>query len=78
MVLSTIIGFSTFGVAARMMHLTIQKRALSEGLHLYAASIVGFGATGYLVDEWETRQRVLIAEKHELLKERRQSLQGTA
>ncbi|KAG8906797.1 hypothetical protein FRB99_006064 [Tulasnella sp. 403] len=69
--LNNILGFSAFGIGVRAFQLGIQKRSLTSNPLAYGLSALGFGAFGYMVDGWEKRQVELIAEKEELLKERR-------
>ncbi|PPQ90806.1 hypothetical protein CVT25_012125 [Psilocybe cyanescens] len=70
--LSTVVGFSFVGLAARMGQLSIQNRNLyaNPGGHLLAMGAFGFG--GYLAHKWDVRSTELLANKREELRERRQ------
>ncbi|KAG6842362.1 hypothetical protein C0991_010652 [Blastosporella zonata] len=70
--LSNILGFSIFGLAARVGQLGLQKRNLLEnpGGHLIAMGVFGYG--GYWAYQWDQRAAVLIAEKRQQIKERRE------
>ncbi|KAF7424163.1 hypothetical protein PC9H_009466 [Pleurotus ostreatus] len=69
--LSNIVGFSLFGLAARFGQLGIQKRNLFDnpGAHLIAMGVFGYG--GYWAYQWDQRAAVLIAEKRAEIQERR-------
>ncbi|KAA1467620.1 hypothetical protein DENSPDRAFT_877468 [Dentipellis sp. KUC8613] len=69
--LSTVLGFSFYGLAARLGQLGIQKRNLLDnpGGHLIAMG--AFGYAGYWAHRWEERSGELIAEKRALIAERR-------
>ncbi|PFH53169.1 hypothetical protein AMATHDRAFT_116828, partial [Amanita thiersii Skay4041] len=68
---ANILGFSAFGLAARMGQLGIQRRNLLEnpGGHLISMGVFGF--IGYWAYKWDTRSAELIAEKRAALTERR-------
>lgn len=70
--LANILGFSAFGLAARMGQLGIQKRNVLDnpGGHLIAMGV--FGYAGYWAYKWDQRAAVLLAEKRSELVERRQ------
>ncbi|KAG0367892.1 hypothetical protein BGZ54_003061 [Gamsiella multidivaricata] len=65
--LTTVAGFSTFGLAARGVALTIQRRPIVSGFFGYGASAVTLGAVGYFVYGVEQRQRELLKERKETL-----------
>ncbi|KAG9314978.1 hypothetical protein JVU11DRAFT_4087 [Chiua virens] len=61
--LSTILGFSAFGLASRFGQLAIQKRNLMENLGGHTIAIVAFGYAGYLAHHYEERTNELLAWK---------------
>ncbi|KAI0043819.1 hypothetical protein FA95DRAFT_1562899 [Auriscalpium vulgare] len=69
--LSSVVGFSLFGLAARVGQLGIQKRNLFDnpGGHVIAMGVFGFA--GYWAHRWDERAAVLIAEKRAQIAERR-------
>lgn len=69
--LANILGFSAFGLAARVGQLGIQKRNVLDnpGGHLISMGVFGF--VGYLAYKWDLRAADLIAEKRASLTERR-------
>ncbi|KAF8896277.1 hypothetical protein BD779DRAFT_1668099 [Infundibulicybe gibba] len=69
---ANILGFSLFGLAARLGQLGIQKRNLLDnpGAHLISMGVFGYG--GYWAYRWDQRAGVLIAEKRAEIAERRQ------
>jgi len=71
--LSTILGFSAFGFAARVGQLAIQKRPLfaNPAGHALAAGV--FGVLGYYEYHWEQRADELIALKREEIARNRKS-----
>ncbi|EPQ52886.1 hypothetical protein GLOTRDRAFT_101127 [Gloeophyllum trabeum ATCC 11539] len=73
-VLTSVLGFSLFGLAARMGQLGIQKRNLMSNPagHLIAMGV--FGYAGYWAHVWEERSTALIAEKQAQIAERRAKL----
>ncbi|KAG6862534.1 hypothetical protein C0995_000082 [Termitomyces sp. Mi166 len=70
--LANILGFSAFGLAARIGQLMIQKRNILDnpGGHLISMGVFGYG--GYWAYHWEKRSAVLIEEKRAQILERRQ------
>ncbi|KAF9438623.1 hypothetical protein BGZ76_006368 [Entomortierella beljakovae] len=66
-VLSVVTGFATFGVAARGLALSIQKRPIASGFGGYGASAAAFGAIGYFVYGVEQRQNELLKERKTVL-----------
>ncbi|KAG5729346.1 hypothetical protein E4T56_gene9895 [Termitomyces sp. T112] len=70
--LANILGFSAFGLAARVGQLMIQKRNILDnpGGHLIAMGVFGYG--GYWAYQWDQRAAVLLAEKRQQIIERRQ------
>ncbi|KAF9357808.1 hypothetical protein BGX26_003027 [Mortierella sp. AD094] len=79
--LSVVAGFTTFGVAARGLALTIQRRPIASGFVGYGASAVAFGAFGYFIHGVEQRQNELLKERKEVLlanRERRLAAQETS
>ncbi|KAF5382035.1 hypothetical protein D9615_004411 [Tricholomella constricta] len=70
--LANILGFSAFGLAARVGQLGIQKRNLLDnpGGHLSAMGV--FGYAGYWAYHWDQRASVLLAERRQEIVERRQ------
>jgi hypothetical protein len=76
--LANILGFSAFGLAARMGQLGIQKRNLLEnpGAHLISMGVFGF--VGYWAYQWDLRAAQLIATKRAAIAEhRRQEIART-
>ncbi|KAF9209888.1 hypothetical protein BGZ49_010418 [Haplosporangium sp. Z 27] len=76
--LSAVAGFTTFGVAARGLALSIQRRPLVSGFAGYGASAVAFGAFGYYLHGVVQRQDELLKERKEVLlanRERRRAAQ---
>ncbi|RDB25960.1 hypothetical protein Hypma_006645 [Hypsizygus marmoreus] len=74
--LANILGFSAFGLAARVGQLGIQKRNLLDnpGGHLLAMGVFGFA--GYWAYQWDQRAGVLLAEKRaEILASRQKQIQ---
>ncbi|PCH42202.1 hypothetical protein WOLCODRAFT_31859, partial [Wolfiporia cocos MD-104 SS10] len=69
--LSTILGFSAFGLAARVGQLGIMKRNIYDNLGGHALSMLVFGYVGYWAHRWDERAEVLIAEKRAQIAERR-------
>jgi len=69
--LANILGFSAFGLAARMGQLGIQKRNVLDnpGGHLISMGVFGF--VGYLAYKWDLRAAELIGEKRASIAERR-------
>ncbi|KAN0092948.1 hypothetical protein V8E55_003732 [Tylopilus felleus] len=61
--LSTVLGFSAFGLASRFGQLAIQKRNLMDNLAGHAIAMVVFGYGGYWVHHYEVRTNELIAWK---------------
>ncbi|KAI0300906.1 hypothetical protein BC826DRAFT_991243 [Russula brevipes] len=69
--LSSILGFSLFGLGARMGQLGIQKRNLLENPGGHIISMLAFGYLGYWAHRWDERAAVLIADKRAEIAERR-------
>ncbi|KAI0001411.1 hypothetical protein BJV74DRAFT_718977, partial [Russula compacta] len=69
--LSSILGFSLFGLGARLGQLGIQKRNLLENPGGHLVSMLAFGYLGYWAHQWDERAAVLIAEKRTEIAERR-------
>ncbi|GJJ73827.1 hypothetical protein EMPS_06185 [Entomortierella parvispora] len=65
--LGTVAGFATFGVAARGLALTMQRRALSSEFVGYGVSAIALGGVGYFVHGLEQRQTELLKERREIL-----------
>ncbi|KAF8938511.1 hypothetical protein BGZ58_000767 [Dissophora ornata] len=70
--LTTVAGFSTFGLAVRGVALTIQRRPITTGFAGYGLSAVVFGSVGYFVYGVEQRQNELLKERKEVLSANRQ------
>ncbi|KAF8589793.1 hypothetical protein K439DRAFT_1382776 [Ramaria rubella] len=66
--LSSIIGFSGFGLLVRFWQLGIQKRNLFTYLPAHVSYIVGFGVVGYWAEVWELRSTELITQKREAIR----------
>ncbi|KAF9648716.1 hypothetical protein BDM02DRAFT_3115049 [Thelephora ganbajun] len=69
--LSTILGFSAFGFAARVGQLAIQQRPLFSNPAGHALAAVSFGTLGYFEYLWELRADELIALKREQIAQKR-------
>jgi len=69
--LSSILGFSLFGLGARVGQLGIQKRNLLENPGGHIISMLAFGYLGYWAHQWDERAAVLIADKRAEIAERR-------
>ncbi|KAI0254940.1 hypothetical protein BJV78DRAFT_1088915, partial [Lactifluus subvellereus] len=69
--LSSILGFSLFGLGARIGQLGIQKRNLLENPGGHVISMLAFGYLGYWAHRWDERAAVLIADKRAEIAERR-------
>ncbi|KAK7690686.1 hypothetical protein QCA50_005785 [Cerrena zonata] len=74
--LSNIVGFSLFGLAARFGQLGIQKRNLFDNMGGHALSMAAFGYAGYWAYRWDQRAAVLLADKRAQLAARRQPQEG--
>ncbi|KAF9223764.1 hypothetical protein BS17DRAFT_781163 [Gyrodon lividus] len=61
--LSTVLGFSFFGLASRFGQLAIQKRNLMDNLAGHVIAMGAFGYAGYWVHRYEVRTNELIAWK---------------
>ncbi|ETW83159.1 hypothetical protein HETIRDRAFT_316714 [Heterobasidion irregulare TC 32-1] len=70
--LTSIFGFSLFGLAARLGQLGIQKRNLFDNPGGHVISMLAFGYAGYWAHQWDERAAVLIAEKRAEIAARRQ------
>ncbi|KAF9358603.1 hypothetical protein BGX34_008865 [Mortierella sp. NVP85] len=66
-VLTTVAGFTTFGLAARGFALGVQRRPLASGFAGYGISGAVFGAVGYFVYGVEQRQNELLKERMTVL-----------
>jgi len=71
-VLSNVIGFSLFGLAARFGQLGIQRRNPFENLGGHVVSMGVFGTAGYFAYKWDVRAGELLAQKRAEIAERRQ------
>jgi len=71
--LSTILGFSAFGLAARFGQLGIQKRNLFSNPAGHAVAAAVGGVIGYWEYQWEIRADELLALKRSQILERRQN-----
>ncbi|PSR75592.1 hypothetical protein PHLCEN_2v9072 [Hermanssonia centrifuga] len=69
--LSNVVGFSMFGLLARLGQLGIQKRNLSENLGGHAIAMAVFGYGGYWAYKWDLRAGELLAEKRAEIAARR-------
>ncbi|KAF8071882.1 hypothetical protein FPV67DRAFT_1411468 [Lyophyllum atratum] len=71
--LTNILGFSAFGLAARMGQLGIQKRNILDnpGGHLLSMGVFGFA--GYWVYKWDQRAAELLAQKRQEILEHRKN-----
>jgi len=75
--LSTVLGFSAFGFAARVGQLAIQKRPLFSNPTGHVLAVGFFGTLGYFEDMWEKRADELIALKREQIAQNRQNRTST-
>ncbi|KAI9431974.1 hypothetical protein H4582DRAFT_1793322, partial [Lactarius indigo] len=62
-VLSSILGFSLFGLGAHIGQLGIQKRNLLDNPGGHVISMLAFGYLGYWAHQWDERASVLMATK---------------
>ncbi|KAI0775161.1 hypothetical protein BD413DRAFT_440004, partial [Trametes elegans] len=69
--LANIVGFSLFGLAARVGQLGIQKRNPLENPAGHALAMGVFGFIGYWAYHWDQRAAVLLQEKRAEIAERR-------
>ncbi|KAF7797315.1 hypothetical protein EIP86_008510 [Pleurotus ostreatoroseus] len=76
--LSNIIGFSLFGLAARFGQLGIQKRNLFDNLGGHAIAMGVFGYGGYWAYRWDQRAAELIAAKRAEIEARREQKEAAA
>ncbi|KAG0305948.1 hypothetical protein BGZ98_003243 [Dissophora globulifera] len=74
--LTSILGFSTFGLAARGFALSVQRRSLSSDFVGYGASAAVFGAVGYYMHNVQQRQNELLKERKEVLNANRERRLG--
>ncbi|KAI0035369.1 hypothetical protein K488DRAFT_83077 [Vararia minispora EC-137] len=68
---STIIGFSLWGLGARVGQLGIQKRPLLTDPHLHAAAMAAFGIAGYWAHKWEVTSNSMLEDMRTEIKEKR-------
>jgi len=73
--LSSILGFSAFGLAARVGQLGIQKRNLFDNPGGHAIAMAVFGYAGYWAYKWDVRAGELLAQKRAEIAEARQRRQ---
>ncbi|KAH8117874.1 hypothetical protein DFH11DRAFT_863693 [Phellopilus nigrolimitatus] len=76
--LSTILGFSAFGLAARLGQLGIQKRNPFENLGGHVISMGVFGYVGYWAHKWDIRSAELLADKRAEIAARRGLVEAEA
>ncbi|KAJ3554497.1 hypothetical protein NM688_g3078 [Phlebia brevispora] len=76
--ISNIVGFSLFGLAARFGQLGIQKRNLFDNPGGHAISMIVFGYAGYWAYQWDQRAAVLIAQKRAEIQARREQKEAAA
>ncbi|KAI0319225.1 hypothetical protein OF83DRAFT_1055420 [Amylostereum chailletii] len=69
--ISTILGFSLWGLASRVGQLGIQKRNLLDNPGGHVLAMGAFGFAGYWAHVWEERSTELIAQKRAQIAERR-------
>ncbi|KAI6155172.1 hypothetical protein BKA82DRAFT_991956 [Pisolithus tinctorius] len=70
--LTTIAGFSFFGLASRFGQLAIQKRNLMDNLGGHFVAMAAFGYAGYWAHVFETRSGEYLAMKRAEIAERRE------
>lgn len=70
--LTTITGFSLFGLASRFGQLAIQKRNLMDNLGGHVVAMAAFGYAGYWAHVYETRSGEYLAMKRAEIAERRE------
>ncbi|KAI1796873.1 hypothetical protein LXA43DRAFT_1089408 [Ganoderma leucocontextum] len=68
---ANIVGFSLFGLAARMGQLGIQKRPILDNPIGHAIAMGSFGFVGYWAYHWDQRAAVLLSQKRAEITERR-------
>ncbi|KAJ3529877.1 hypothetical protein NMY22_g8817 [Coprinellus aureogranulatus] len=71
-VLSNVLGFAAFGLAARFGQLGIMRRNLFSNPGGHVISMLAFGYAGYWAHKWDIRSAEIIAEKKAELAEREQ------
>ncbi|OSD06631.1 hypothetical protein PYCCODRAFT_1431647 [Trametes coccinea BRFM310] len=69
--LTNIVGFSLFGLAARVGQLGIQRRNILENPAGHALAMAGFGFIGYWAYHWDIRAAELLKQKRAEIAERR-------
>ncbi|WVN85349.1 uncharacterized protein L203_100494 [Cryptococcus depauperatus CBS 7841] len=70
--LTSILGFSAFGLGVRCLQLGIQKRPIFEAFHGHVYSMIGFGILGAGMYHVELKQTELLAQKKEVLLKNRE------
>ncbi|KAJ8488203.1 hypothetical protein ONZ51_g3718 [Trametes cubensis] len=76
--LANIVGFSLFGLAARIGQLGIQKRPILDNPIGHAISMGTFGFIGYWAYQWDQRATVLLQERRAEIAARREKKEGLA
>ncbi|RPD60138.1 hypothetical protein L226DRAFT_535071 [Lentinus tigrinus ALCF2SS1-7] len=76
--IANIVGFSLFGLAARVGQLGIQKRPLFDNPIGHAVAMGTFGFAGYWAYQWDQRAAVLLAAKRAEIAERREKAEGAS
>ncbi|KAI0649061.1 hypothetical protein C8Q79DRAFT_1007629 [Trametes meyenii] len=74
--IANIVGFSLFGLAARVGQLGIQKRNIFENPVGHAIAMGAFGFAGYWAYQWDQRAAVLLQQKRAEIAERRLQTEG--
>ncbi|KAI9066226.1 hypothetical protein FKP32DRAFT_1540842, partial [Trametes sanguinea] len=69
--LTNIVGFSLFGLAARVGQLGIQRRNILENPAGHAIAMASFGFIGYWAYHWDLRAEELLKQKRAEIAERR-------
>ncbi|KAJ7593331.1 hypothetical protein C8J56DRAFT_930840, partial [Mycena floridula] len=75
---ANIIGFSFFGLAARLGQLGIQQRNLFSNPAGHVISMGVFGYGGYWAWRWDIKSAALIEQKREEIEQRRRIRQEKA
>ncbi|TFK18121.1 hypothetical protein FA15DRAFT_561410, partial [Coprinopsis marcescibilis] len=69
--LANIVGFATFGLAARFGQLAIQQRNLMSNPGAHIIAMGAFGYAGYWAHKWDVRAAEIITDSRIEIEERR-------
>jgi len=71
-VLTSVVGWSFFGLANRLWMLGIKKQPLSSNLWGHAIAMGAFGYWGYWAYQWNVGSRGILADQRKLILDRRE------